>query len=221
MKNERLLAIASILKPGKCMADIGTDHGKLPVYLVRNEIFERAYACDIAQGPLNSAVEHIAKNHLSDKIPCILSNGFEHVPNDIDAAVIAGVGYHTAKDILDVALDRLDGVSQIVVQVNHEVEELRRYISDHHFTIIDEALVYDRKHYYTIIVFTTKYHESYSEEDMYIGPVLKEKRSALFLEYMELECKKHEQILPRFTKKDDQYKETKQQYDFILAQLHK
>ena len=75
MKNisidDRLKSIALLVDKCDSIADIGTDHGYLPIYIINNNIAKYAYACDVAVGPLNSAKENIAKYQLEDKITII------------------------------------------------------------------------------------------------------------------------------------------------------
>lgn len=216
MMNQRILAIAKMLEKGTCMADIGTDHAKLPIYLVKNGIFEKAYACDIADGPLNIAKEAIALDQLEDKIPCILSNGFENVPNDIDACVFAGIGYYTARDVLDAAIDRLDSIEQIIVQVNNDSDKLREYISEHQWTIVDEVLIKDRKHYYVAIKLSTKKHAPYTKKEQIIGPILMEKGGDLFEEYAKFKANKYALILKNRKIQDAKQEETQAMYDLWM-----
>ncbi len=214
--NQRILAIANMLEKGTCMADIGTDHAKLPIYLVQNGIFEKAYACDIADGPLSIAQDAIQKEGLSDKIPTVLSNGFDQVPSDIDACVFAGVGYVTAMEVFEKAKDRLDGIQQIIVQVNNDVEQMRTYISDNGWTIEDEVLIKDRKHYYVAIRFSTKKRAPYTKKEQILGPILLEKGGDLFKEYALFKANKYALILNNRKIEDDKQRETQELYDLWM-----
>ena len=95
MKNisidDRLKSIASLVDKCESFADIGTDHGYLPIYLISNNIANFGYACDVAIGPLNSAKENISKYQLNDKIMTILSDGLEKVPY-VNTVIMAGMG---------------------------------------------------------------------------------------------------------------------------------
>lgn len=65
--SKRLQAIADLIKKykqGEILADIGTDHAYLPCYLVENDIINKAYACDIASGPINASIDTIHQYHL-------------------------------------------------------------------------------------------------------------------------------------------------------------
>ena len=101
--NLRIQKIADMINKGVVLADIGTDHAFLPILAIKQKKVQKAYACDIAKGPLEIAKRNIQAENLDGQIETILSNGFEHVPQDVDVVVIAGMGYYTAKDILEAA----------------------------------------------------------------------------------------------------------------------
>ena len=170
--NRRIETIAGLVREGKILADIGTDHAWLPVLLVKAGKIPFAYACDVSRGPLQAAEANIEKNGLSDRIVTVLSDGFENVPDDAECAVIAGMGYYTAVHILEEAGKRLDRLDQILVQVNTDVPLLRRWISDHGYTIDLEKTVSDRGRFYTAVSFTTVPHAPYDELEILCGPYL-------------------------------------------------
>lgn len=183
MMNARIEKIAEMVKPGMVLADIGTDHAFLPILLIRKGICEKVYACDISEGPLSQARANIAREGLGDRIITVLSDGFDNVPEDAEAAVLAGMGYHTAAAILEKAMDRLPSFRQIIVEVNRNVREMRQWINDHHFTIDDEECILDRGFGYIAVSFTAAEHEPYSEEEILLGPVLMKKGSETYREY--------------------------------------
>ena len=71
----RLQQVADMVPAGTCMADIGTDHGYVPIYLVEKEIMNHAIACDIHQGPLDRAKENLISSGLTEKISLRLGGG--------------------------------------------------------------------------------------------------------------------------------------------------
>ncbi len=183
MRNIRIEKIADMVKEGMVVAGIGTDHALLPILLVERGKCKKVYACDISQGPLSAAKENIAKYDMSDFIQPVLSNGFEHVPEDSEVAVIAGMGHITACMILDNAMNRLSSFKQIITEINRNPEEMRKWISQHGYTIEDESFVSDRNHDYVIISFTTKHHEPYTEEEIELGPILMNEEDSEFYQY--------------------------------------
>ena len=181
MISDRLAAIAYMIDSNKVVFDVGSDHGLLPCFLVESGISPKVYAGDIAEGPLNSAKENIEKRGLSDKVITVLSDGLTKANDDVDVVVIAGMGYHTIKHILD-SCD-VTRYQNIIVQSNTDVELVRQYISDHEYTIEDERMIYDG-FYYQIIKFSADMHDKYSDVEIKYGPVLLKKRDHIFLNYL-------------------------------------
>ena len=98
--DSRLLTCAGLCT-GDVLCDVGTDHGYLPCYMIENGLCSKAYACDIAQGPLDSAIAHINERCLSDRITTVLSDGLDSVEKgDITDVVIAGMGGELIADII-------------------------------------------------------------------------------------------------------------------------
>lgn len=197
MKSIRIEKIAGMVHKGMIVADIGTDHAFLPVELVQKGIIPKAYACDVAEGPLRTAHSNISMAGLSEKIPVILSDGLEKVPDDAQCIVIAGMGYETARKILEADLDRLKNFRQIIVEVNRDTVEMRQWISDHHGTIDNEIYISEKKHDYIAISFTTEYHASYNEAQILFGPVLMQNGDPAYLDYLKRQKEKMERVLEK------------------------
>ena len=93
MISDRLAAIAYMVEKNKVVFDVGSDHGLLPCFLVESQISNKVYAGDIAQGPLDSAIENINKRGLQDYIIPVLSDGLAKANDDVDVVIISGMGY--------------------------------------------------------------------------------------------------------------------------------
>lgn len=149
----RLAAAVSFGRKGKRVADIGTDHASLPIFLVGNGISDSALACDINIGPLNAAKKNIDAAGLSNKIDTKLTDGLKGVeyfkPEDI---YILGMGGELIWRIInDSELARVDGIRLILQPMTH-AHDLRRGLYNNGFDIVEEALVRDRERVYQIIV---------------------------------------------------------------------
>lgn len=193
--NLRLQKIAEMVQKGMIVADIGTDHAFLPVMLVRNGISSRVYACDIGEGPLKAAKETITEAGLTSEISTILCDGLNGVPKEVNCIVIAGMGFVTASGILERGMNRLDNMKQIIVEVNRDTVSMRRWISEHGYTILDEVYVNDRDHDYVTICFNTLNHRPYSDEECILGPVLFAKKEKDYLAFLDRRMHKIEHIL--------------------------
>ena len=182
MLSNRLLQIAMMIDKNKVVFDVGSDHAQLPCFLVENGICEKVYAGEIALGPLERVNEAIEKHHMEGKVIPVFSDGLEKAADDVDIVVIAGMGYHTMCHILDNC--DVSRYQYFLLQSNTDVDLLRRYISDHNYTIEDERVVYDG-FYYQIIRFSADLHDPYDEMEIRYGPILLKRRDEVFLAYLE------------------------------------
>ena len=213
---KRLETILSFVEKGAIVADIGTDHAQLTILLVERNICNKVYACDEKKGPLSIAEENIKSNGLSDKIETILSDGFAHIPMDIDMAVIAGMGYYTAKMILENAQNRLHLLNKIIVQINVDSHLMRNWINENHYTILEEKYVNERNKDYEIISFTTQIEgKDLSEEEIYLGPKLMKEKSEEILAYYLKKEDKISSLLKLKKKQDEAYKELLREYNIL------
>ena len=190
MLNLRLQTIYNLISEGMIVADIGTDHAFLPIELVNKGKCKIVYACDINEGPLNNAYENIKKHGLIENIKTVKSDGLNNLDEEVDVIVIAGMGFYSAKEILENAKERLNKFKQIIVQVNNDVNFFRKWISDNNFTIKNEKIVKVGNHFYTIIEFNTNYSKNLSEFEINYGCILLKEKSKEFLEFLEYRLNK-------------------------------
>lgn len=147
----RLLACAGLVRGERC-ADVGTDHGYLPIYLVNEGICRSAAACDINEKPLASARANIIKAGLSDRIDFYLSNGLDSVPEDgITDVVIAGMGGELIADIIDRAPWIKTRRVNLVLQPMTKWDHLRRYLYDNRFEVTSETPCQSGKFVYSAL----------------------------------------------------------------------
>ena len=150
--DDRLSAVASLVRNGKRVADIGTDHGYLVAYLVENGICPSGIAADLRKGPLENARQTVIQQELSDKIELILSDGLLNIPeNSCDDIVIAGMGGNLIAEILEKAPWVKDERINIVAQPMTHAEVLRQWFIDNGFAINKEKTATDGKRFYCII----------------------------------------------------------------------
>ena len=194
--DDRLSAVASLVRNGKRVADIGTDHGYLVAYLVENGVCPSGIAADLRKGPLENARQTVIQQGLSDKIELILSDGLENIPSDAcDDIVIAGMGGNLIDEILDKAPWVKDEKINIVAQPMTHGEVLRQWYIDNGFTITSEKTATDGKRYYCIICASyTGTKQEYTPSYIYTGEIKPES---------ETDIKYLEKILTALTKKYD------------------
>ncbi|MDR2656076.1 MAG: class I SAM-dependent methyltransferase [Oscillospiraceae bacterium] len=146
------MAIAEMIPEGALVADIGTDHGFLPVYLAKSGKAERAFACDIAQKPLNSAARTILKYGAARQVAPLLSNGLEKLePNQVDCIVIAGMGGITISEIIENCRWARRYKFDWFLQPMTKAPQLRQYLCRNGFKISSEKAVMDKGRIYTVI----------------------------------------------------------------------
>ncbi len=185
MLNLRLQHIVKMIQPCDVLIDIGSDHGFLPIHLLKNRIIQRAVICDINAQPLQSAIKNTRIAQVEDRCTFVQSNGLRNHQEAVDAAVIAGMGYETIAQIIEQDLKHFRVIDQIILQSNTHLDKLRAFLLTHKFKIIDESLVKDRKHFYVII--KVRYQEElleFDESDLWIGPVLKHRKDDLMFQYL-------------------------------------
>ena len=176
----RLQTIANnVPRSNKC-CDIGTDHGYVPIYLIKKNIVNMAIATDINGGPLKTAKKQIEWAGLEEKIQIRQGNGLEPIkPYEVDTTIIAGMGGLLIKDILDSSKKIAKSINSFVLQPMIAQAELRKYLIENQFMIIDEDLAQEKNRIYEIII--AKHGKQKVENDIYydIGKPLIEKKHPL------------------------------------------
>ncbi len=147
----RLLTVARLIRPGAVAADIGTDHGALPVWLMKNGLAKRVYATDLRGGPLNMARENIRRHELSDRIFALRRDGLCGVPHAATDIVLAGMGGELISQILAAAPWIREGDRRIVAQPMTRAESLRAYLWDNGWEITEERLCRDDGRIYSVL----------------------------------------------------------------------
>lgn len=176
--SKRLRTAASYVRSGAFVADIGTDHAYLPIYLVLNEIAVKALASDINEGPILKARENISRYGLGDKISTQIAGGLDGIesfsPTDI---VICGMGGELIAKIIDASsYAKKEGV-RLILQPMTCATELREYLLDG-FCIVDESIVCEDGKIYQIICaeYDGKCH-TYTKPELELGKRNIEKRA--------------------------------------------
>jgi len=222
--SKRLQAIADLItkyKHGDILADIGTDHAYLPCYLIKEGIIEKAYACDIASGPINASIETIQQNQLEKQVIPLLGSGMNPIlDKKIDMISICGMGGKLTVDILDEHKEFLDG-HRFILQSNIGLEVLREYLYRQNMKILDEDIVKDAHHIYEIIV-CEKSDEtlSYDEKDFIFGPCLRKEKDDLFFEKWTYQLGVQQKILSSLQVEHEKYPEVLHMIELIEGEIN-
>ena len=168
--SRRLYAAFLLVEGGKTLADIGTDHGYLPIALVQSGRVPYAIASDINPLPLQKARENIEMEGLSSKVELFLADGAQGLEGKAEEIVIAGMGGELIADIVDKARFVHTEGFHMVLQPMTKIPFVRRYLWDNGFSVLCEKYVEDAGHFYTVlsVVFTGKNTE-YDVLDAEIG----------------------------------------------------
>ena len=137
----RLLSVAHLVPLGARLADVGTDHAYLPAYLLQQGIIDAALATDLRPGPLERARQTAERCGLMDRISFRLCDGLSGIaPEETDTVVIAGMGGETIAAILAAAPWLRRGACRLILQPMSAQDDLRRWLNENGFQIIQEVL---------------------------------------------------------------------------------
>ena len=177
MNNKRIEAISQLIDNDESVIDIGCDHGFLAKMLRIKGNNKLIICSDNKIGPLNNA-----RNNLIgyDNIYFELTDGVDNIDTVCDVCVLAGMGHNTVISIIENNENYFRNCKKIIIQVNSVVAQMRQYLSNHKFQIIDECMVYDYKYYQIMVVKTGQ--QQLNELQIEFGPVLLEKKGDVFLQ---------------------------------------
>ena len=195
---DRLLKIANLVTEGKRVADIGTDHGYIPVYLLNNNKVSYAILADVNKGPLENARKEVRHNKLEDKVDLRLGSGLEVLkPNEVDEVIIAGMGGMLISDLLEAKKDVAHTVDKLILQPMQAQGELRKYLYNNGYEILDEVLVKEDFRIYEIIVakYIGENTEVNNDIEYEVGSKLIENKDELLSEFINKKIKSYESIL--------------------------
>lgn len=195
----RLDLIAEMVKnceqEKKVVADIGTDHAKLPIFLVNSGICNFTYASDINTGPLEKAKENIKYFKCpDDKIKIVLSNGIEKIPRDYNILVIAGMGGELISDILENG--KPDRNVTLILSPMTAAEELRLWLYKHNYSIVKEKIADEGKKIYTVIkaIFSNE-PVHFEKIDCWLSQALLSSKNELVKRYIKTYINKQDSII--------------------------
>lgn len=150
--DRRLSTITSQIENGIGLADVGTDHGFLPVHLARHGYTGNLYASDINEGPLRTAVDNAEHAGVSGRIKFLLCDGLRLCPpDDLDTIVIAGMGGDMICRILDEAEWCMSGKYKLILQPMTKQDILRYWLVNNGFEICRELIAEDAGALYQVI----------------------------------------------------------------------
>ena len=196
----RLQAIADLVTCRTVLADVGTDHAHLPVWLCETGKIKSAIAMDVREGPLLRAEESIRLAGLEDRIRLRLSDGLEQLrAGEADSIVIAG-GI-LIRTILQKCPDRAASAEELILGPQSDPYQVRRQAEVLHFRIDREDFIKEDGKYYPLIHLIPGTEEAaYAEEELFFGPCLLRDRNPVLKEYLVRQLRITGQILEELKK---------------------
>lgn len=210
--SNRLEMVVSFVKPGESAADVGTDHGHVPVELVRRGIVKHAYAMDVRKGPLSRAEENIAAAGMKEIIETRLSDGVQKLSEGEAASVIiAGMGGELVIHIMENGRHIWNTVEQWVLSPQSDIHKVREWLERNGFRIVKEDMVFEEGKFYialdvrkqedpgkekqpeeTKCVAESSLEQSKTEKEKRYryGTYLRENRNAVFIDFLKDEEEK-------------------------------
>lgn len=213
--------VANMVTKGLKVADIGCDHAHTSIYLVKHKISNHIIAMDVNKGPLERAKENIKKYQCEAFIEIRLSDGAKELKVDeVDSLLISGMGGALIIRILEDSKEVVHSLTEMILQPQSEIKEVRKYLHSIGFSIIDEdMLTEDGKHYTAI--YAKKGVECYLNEMEYrYGKVLLEKKNESLKEYLIYGIKKYREIIAKLQNQEyDRNKQRLSELDLECIQM--
>ena len=192
--SKRLAAVAGLVSY-PTVADIGTDHGYVPIALFLQGKLKKGYACDVRKGPLEICRANIALYGAEGVIETRLGNGLVPLrPFEVETAVMAGMGgmltVHILEDSPEVALS----LKELVLSPQHDIGAVRKCLHKIFFSIAEEHMLKEDGKLYTLMR-CERGTERYDREIDYLyGKRLLEKKEPLLREVLEIEKGKYQRL---------------------------
>lgn len=198
--SKRLQAVADLAGNQKILADVGTDHGYIPIYMVEQGRCEKAFAMDVNQGPLLRAKEHISQHGLDDKISLRLSDGVKALQvGECTAVVVAGMGGALAIKIMEEGKQIFRSLDEFVLQPQSELDKVRLYLQEQGYCIVDEDMVLEDGKFYPMMKVKVGTDAAYTDIELLYGRQLLQKKSAVLKQFLMKELHTKQLIMERLS----------------------
>ncbi len=180
--DERLQAAADLFPPCRLGADIGTDHGRLPLYLLASGKCERMVVSDISEPALSKARELFARHRFDDRAVILQADGLNALAEPVQAVSLLGMGGDTMCAILTAAPERLHGAA-LILSPHTELNKVREALPRIGYHIATEAIARSGGRFYVILK-ALPGKAVYTEKELLLGPCLIRERPPLFPDYL-------------------------------------
>ena len=204
-------------KTDKCTSiiDVGTDHGYIPIQLIKRNIANNVIATDINKEPLEKARVNASLDNVDSFIDLRRGGGLKPVKiNEAEGLIIAGMGGNLIRDILEDDMEKVKKFQYIILQPAQNPEVLREYLYSNEYEIIDEDICCDENKYYEL--FKVKYSQNNKtviDDDIFfeISPVMLKNKSETFKNYIINKIEKNEKIMKFINDKTESAEKRKEE----------
>lgn len=193
---ETIVEQAALVCGGETAADVGTDHGFVPIRLIEERAADRVIAMDVRKGPLMRAQEHVIQFGMEEQIETRLSDGLEKLmPGEAKTVIIAGMGGELMLRILRDGEHVRKEIRHWILSPQSELSQFRHGLEELGLAIIREEMVEEDGKYYTILTAEPGQMHYEKESDYRYGALLIQEKSPVLAELLERELTQYRQIL--------------------------
>lgn len=183
------------------MADIGSDHAYLPIYLLQKGIAVSAVAGEVNEGPFRGAERNVRAHGYAAQISVRRGDGLAVIePGEVEVITIAGMGGGTIREILRAGEAKLAGVQRLVLSPQGDGDTLRRWLLERGWQIVDEDMLAEDDQIYEIVVFERGEMRLDDPVALELGPLLLERKHPLLVERVAYEQGKIDRALKSIEK---------------------
>lgn len=192
----RLHCVAKLIGKTNSIADIGSDHALLPIYLLNSQQVEYAVAGELGDGPFLRAKEAINRAGLSNKVDVRQGDGLRILEDsEVDTVVIAGMGGDLMTNILCFSPKKTESFKRFILQPMKHDAVLRKWLSDNGFVILRESLIFENGKYYPAMEAVKGVADPLSDLEIHLGPCLLKDCSPMVSQWLSVMTEKYLRIL--------------------------
>lgn len=201
--SKRLATVVSFVRPGSRVADVGTDHGYVPIWLLVHGVAEHAVAMDVRPGPLERAKEHRRRYKLEEKMEIRLSDGLKELQEgEADTVIIAGMGGELMLRILAGGAHMWSSVTDWILSPQSEWDVFRHGLETTGFAIGREIMLWEDGKYYVVLQASRGVMQYPREIDYRYGYHLLRQKSPVLRDYLNREKQQLLAIQERLLQQD-------------------
>ncbi len=183
--SRRMRAVADLVDAGDHVVDVGTDHGYIPIYLIKAGIARHVIALDVKEGPLLRARRHVRDFGCEEEIEVRFSDGLKNVSaQEADTAILSGMGGPLIEKILTDGAEVAGQMKCLILQPQSEVADVRKFLVQHGFSIRKEDMVEEDHKFYFLMKAVPGKSESYADYEYTYGKQLLKERHPVLKDYL-------------------------------------